>query len=572
MKKSMVIPLIICVFMLSPANLCASSNKDHKGWWIEEYGELKENDYPLLKRVKEVFDKVQKVADKKYPPELAVLRKPEELLAICIKDGTVIVNKKVIDVCYAEKGHSLADARMAFIIGHELAHLDNDDFWYRETSDSLKRFDDIIPIPSTEAANIKQMKEFKADGLGMLYATMAGYDPKIIVTSKNNSFFHEWAENSGCSSYSLRSSPGKQNKASHPHPDDRAVVLFSKMKSVVEELDFFYIGVRLYQLGKYKDALVFLDKFKENFPCREVLNNIGLIHYQMAMKELILCDRKEAYQFKLPVLLDTETRAITMRSPDCGKDLFKDALKYFKKACEKDVFHIPAYVNYSSALIMKGEYTKAMAVAEDALKIEKDNPKILNNDAIAAYLSPRTRKEEAYSKMEYLVKKHPDFSDAYYNLGRIQAEYGNNSLKRELWKKYLELDTTGSIYAKLVRDSLKISKKSSEKASGFYERSPVLLGKIVDATKKKLNGLSELKLGTFNRYFYGGDIEVLILDNLVQVVEKTVFQNIPLADIIDRYGNAGKFFKSYSGAETYVYESFALDVQSGLVKKVIYFQ
>lgn len=61
-----------------------------------------------------------------------------------------------------------------------------------------------------------------------------------------------------------------------------------------------------------------------------------------------------------------------------GKNFFKewvsqDAIRDFKIACEKDTSYIPARVNLSSAMIMAGNYSGAMAVLDEALKLKKDD-------------------------------------------------------------------------------------------------------------------------------------------------------------------------------------------------------
>ncbi len=584
MKKSaIIIILIACVFVSASAELSsASSKEEHASWWIETYRALEGKDHPLVPRVHKVFEKVRNAADKRgaYFPKLVILQYAKGNLALCIEDGTVLLTRKAIDICYAGKNREIGDARVAFVLGHELAHLANGDFWYREASENIRRFGPgkaaggmrIVIDP----ADMRRKRELKADADGLLYASMSGYDPKVIVNTEGANFFQEWERHIAGK---FRSSDGV-----HPPAGLRGGVLLANMKAVIEELYFFDISVRLYQLGMYKDALIFLEKFRAKFPCREVLSNIGLVRCQMAMNKLAECDPDAAFRFRLPAVLDTETRAREyMRDrpgEDCAKDMLKHALRYLRDACEKDVFYVPARVNYSSALIMAGEYSRAMAVAEEALKLEKDEPNALNNLAIAMYLlgpSPYIKVDmfkNAADMLKGVIKTHPDFPDAYYNLGRIQAERGRNSAVGETWRKYLEIEPAG-LYADIVRKSLDMEAKSKSAPLFFHEVSPVKLGRFDSKTEKQLKGFDRRKpkLGAVHcEYYSKNGIRVLALGDVVEVVERIVRGRMRLAEMRSRYGKAHKIFRSLSGVETLMYGKFAVDVREGMVTRVIYFE
>ncbi|MDM8543600.1 hypothetical protein QUF90_21205 [Desulfococcaceae bacterium HSG9] len=151
------------------------------------------------------------------------------------------------------------------------------------------------------------------------------------------------------------------NDTLHPTPEKRCAFLRTNMKAVKHDIDLFYIGVRLYQLGRHEDALAFIEDFRKKYPCREAFNNLGLIHYQMAVHALAKCDYDRACRFKLATMPDTETRAATLRSKGGAGDKndecpymaqfeyhIKYALRDLKTACEKDDAYIPARVNLAS--------------------------------------------------------------------------------------------------------------------------------------------------------------------------------------------------------------------------------
>jgi hypothetical protein len=134
--------------------------------------------------------------------------------------------------------------------------------------------------PKTQEFIRKQ--ELQADSYGLIYMTMAGYDPKAIIDRDRTNFFENWVSKiTGKIAYS---------DATHPGPKERAEFLRVQLVSVVDALNYFSFGVRLYQLGRYSDAILLLEAFKEKFPSREVFSNIGLCHYQLAMRVLSNCD------------------------------------------------------------------------------------------------------------------------------------------------------------------------------------------------------------------------------------------------------------------------------------------
>ncbi|MCP4353959.1 MAG: tetratricopeptide repeat protein [Desulfobacterales bacterium] len=648
MKKSVL--AISFLFLLIPTPSVFSdtlSQKDHGAWWVSLYGALSEKDHPLVSRATRVFEHVRKAADKRANrfPNLVILHQKDEPWVLSLKDGTILFTQKAVEICYQGVDETAGDSRMAFIIGHELAHLAKDDFWHKSAFETVKRFGPdsenikkqiLDLIRNTEnientphAREIVRKKELQADGYGLVYASMAGYDPRVIADEKGKNFFREWAD-----WFTSNQATGKTagNNESHPAPEQRAGFLLSKMKSLINDLDIFHIGVRLYQLGRYEDALAFFRTFNEKFPCREVSNNIGLIHYQMAIKNLAKCDRNRAYRFKLTATTDTETRAGLYKS-QCGQSLFRQAIRHLENACDKDDYYVPARVNLSSALIMAGKYSRAMAVLDEALEIRKDDPEILNNRAIAMYLLGPSIKVDMFRQsvdaLKHVIKENPVFSDAYYNLARLRFERGRNAASGETWKKYLKLESSG-VYANIARDILGSEKESIAENNwqttgvstslgteicqasfalgisarsatpciptqsmgtrtsiadltennrqttfaGLYEP-PVKLGDVDSKTEKQLAGFKKysLELGTIaGEYYVKQGILVLSLEDVVELVECPVKDRITLSKLEEIYGEPYQILKSSPQKKTLVYENFSVDVQDGITARVVYFE
>ncbi len=556
-------------------------------YWVNLYGALSEADHPLVSRIQEVFQRVLNAADKRGNriPNLIILREIENPWAFCLKDGSVLLSQRAAEFCYQDVKKSVGDARMAFVLGHELAHLSSDDFWGTEAFQTLANFGPENPVTDTESVArvrdilfkskdpaIRKAKELKADAYGLLYASIAGYSPQHIVDTEGKNFFQHWTDQI--------TKQIAYSEDAHPEPKARATLLLSKMNAVKEQVYLFQMGVRLYQLGRYEDALDFMEVFQEEFPCREVFSNIGLIYYQKAMKELAECDRNRAYRFRPSVVLDTETRAETFLRK-CGEDLFRKSVRYFRHACKQDTLYATARVNLSAALILSEKHSEALSVLDVALKIQKDDPRAMNNRAIAMYLlGPSIQTDmfqQASDVLKAVIAKHPEYSDAYYNLGRIQAERERNAALRETWGKYLETEPFG-IYSDIVRESLQKEKPSPETRRSapaeFTEACPVKLGETDDETERQLAKFDEHTPDlrrTFGKCYVRGGVRVLVLEDVVEVVETPVRKAMRLSEITSKYGQPCRKHPAPSGVTTLVYDNFALDIQDDMVRKVTHF-
>lgn len=579
-----------------PASLSfAPSKEDHIKWLIRNFGMLSSEENPLVSRVEAVFERVLAAADKRSNrrPKLVIIREAGDPWVLCGDDGTVVLTQIAMEICYRDANEETGDAQAAFMLGHELAHLANDDFWDAAVSEFVhnpgpgqKAADDLQSLlGKPEAVEDRKKKELQADDYGLLYASMAGYDPKVIVNSKGKNFFQEWASRTG--------GEIAYTDSLHPAPEDRGLFLLSKMEDLKKSLILFDLGVRLYQLGMYEDALSFMETYEKKFPCREVLNNIGLLHYQIGIKALAQSSRSKAYRFMLATELDIQTRAKTFRGEtNKFKEEMRTAARYFREACEKDVTYAPARVNLSSALIMAEEYSEAVAILDEALKLRKDDPAALNNKAVAKYLDMRKSfenpdssekkrrilkemiSEESIAVLKLLTEQNKEFSDACYNLGRMLTEQNEISEAGKAWKQFLEIEASG-VYAEMAEKELGIKKAAlTKEPQDFKESPPVRLGGVDETIENQLKSVSKypLNLDMVSGEFYAGeDFQVLILENEVELVESAVKQKVTYDDVISEYGPAVQVFNCISGKKILVYEKFAIDIKDNAAVNVAYF-
>src|SRR3989304_4680935 len=502
-----IIVLLILMFPSVPV-YPADHPADHASWWIKRYGEVKPGDNKLAERAAKVFERVLAASDKNGLPRLVIVKTQGNPWAIAIRDSSAIVSEGALTLCYKGVSEEKGDARLAFVLGHELSHLAKNDFWHSFAFSAISDITDSAKENSILREQLKETpkdirnKELQADYYGIINMTIAGYNPGLIINDSTN-FFEEWESQ-------ITRKIAYAEDEDHPSPEVRAKALRSQLKSVADDLDLFTFGVRYYQTGRYNDAIDMLEAFSRKFPGREVFNNIGLSHYQLAMKVLSACDKSVALRFKLPSVLDTETAGKTLRSGDSGasscigNEIFqkhiKTAIKHFETAKDKDLTYMPARINLSSALLMEGDHTKAMAVADEALKIQPQNSDAMNNKAIALYLWGKANNMDTADKaieiLNGILSKEPVFSSAFYNIAAIQSERGMESAAAEAMKSFLKIEHTGA-FANTVKEKLGLKSDDRVSVPGISTTgSPVNPGDITEETKKILKGMKKREFST----------------------------------------------------------------------------
>lgn len=602
MRKTIQSALIVfCLLILfTPPGLAQDSPRHTIAWWKAQYGEVALKDDPLIGRAQQIFERVKSAADKngKRVPKLVIIKAKGDPYAAAIKDGGIILTHGALKLCYANVTAEKGDSRLAFILGHELSHQAKDDFWHSAAFLAVREFtaDDKIKetllgymvrttdISSSKSAReVAKRKELEADAYGMIYMTMAGYDSRLVVDRDGTNFFREWVSQiTGNVAY---------EDPDHPLPEERAEFVRAQLADVAEELSLFTLGVRLYQAGSYESALALLDKFREKFPSREVFNNIGLSYYQMAMDRLSACDISLLLGFKLSTVLDTDTLARTFLtrgkrtgdSSSCYQDeKFRRAMdnagEYLSMAVEKDPLYLPAKINLSSAYIMMQKYSKAKVGLDDALEIEPDNRRALNNRAVADYMDGLKRKKDGANDyilaLKSIVEKHPTFSDALYNLASAQAgrETKTDEIKR--WQSFLTEESSG-LYAAEAKKRIGLKPDDKKVAeSRPAPKSPVKTGDIGRETAKILKSMKmrALNIGDAGFEIYRGKgMSVLVINGSVEVVEVDMDTVVDLTQFKATYGKPERVIDNISGS-TLMYRNFAADAIEGKVKRLVYFE
>ena len=577
MRKS----LLKSIFLLAILMLFRSFSPDVEA----SDGQSSANYHPLIAKAHDVFARVAAAADKpgdRYPT-LVIAPEKDDIWAKSLEDGRVVLSQRALEVCYHGVSDQVGSARLAFIIGHEIAHLAKGDFWHNAVSEFMERYD-------SEDKGLKELnkivrgfetikvRELRADSYGLLYAFMAGYDPDVVVNRSDTNFFREWANQlSGRIAY---------NDKLYPSAKQRADFLLGYLENIKVQIAVFELGLRFYQKGDYDEALECLTYFRSQFPCREVFNNIGLIYLQKAFNSLAIHNPEKAYRFKLATVVDTETRAeFGTRGIESSDDInrtIESAIESFEAARLRDLHYIPARVNLASALILYGDYSRAIAVSKEAINLKKDDRNALHNFAIALYLFGRNENigttEKAVEVLNNIIEEdltYPYHLNALYNLGTIFSEQGKESKAEKVWCKYLKAGPVEGFADRIIKKIGKMPEKTSKEnyRSTYQIPPPIKIGYANRETKKKLNDFSKIsvELTTAEATYYTKDaVKVLVMRGFVKHVETPAKKATKLSDILVQYGRPNRIISAASGLQIYVYENFALDIRDDKVLKVIY--
>ncbi|MGD0282136.1 MAG: hypothetical protein ABSB95_07220 [Dissulfurispiraceae bacterium] len=357
-----------------------------KEYWINKYGEVKTG--KLYQRAHNIYNNILSAADRRIgvEPALYIIRHEGAPWAQSLADGSIILTNNALKFCYESRSPENGDSRLAFVIGHEMAHQFNGDFWHYKflntragDKDSSLAFQDIRELAKNP--DLLLSKELQADQYGIIYATLAGYKSAEIISEDEN-FFLDW---------SRQSNPDlNASSVMGPLSEKRLMSVRMRLKEVSDRIVLFKMGVMDYYIGQLEDAISLLGRYASYFPGREVYSNLGSIYLRQAYEQFLQSRTPESFPFALAFGIDTKTRAETIpvargyseEKYREYKKLLTPAIEDLKKAVEYDPFYSEAKNSLGCAYIIDNRYYDAVAVLEDALKLSPENRKIRNNVAV----------------------------------------------------------------------------------------------------------------------------------------------------------------------------------------------
>lgn len=378
----------------------------------------------FTQQTQEIFDEVsQQIAYKIMNiPKLVIVNSSPNCdinTAKVYTEGYVLISISMVEKIFHTDINRKANAEMAFVIGHELAHI-----VMGVLEESF--FDNIIP--EDLAPEIQKVEEYKADTLGFVLAGISGYAVDEII--KNDNFFSRWSPHeSGDHFYS----------STHPPSQERAKNLMKIFQDIIEKIKYFKFGVRLSYFDKCQDAAYFLHKFRRIFPARETFNNVGYCHLTEALKKW----GADAYYYWLPMILDFNTLADTFSRREMREfrreqqghvitRLLKEAKRDFEKAIDSDPDYLPAYINLATTtfLIDEPHHLKEVnwhiARAKD---IAPDNLELKMLEQLVLYEQAKSKSDDLWAvvvnELDTLFKEYDNVPlSVTYNLARLYQQRG----------------------------------------------------------------------------------------------------------------------------------------------------
>jgi len=280
-------------------------------------------------------------------PSVAITNDNRNAALFLRRANKIELSQRLFDVCSSFGKDSLA--ALAFVLGHELAHVFQHDYEIGSTSflvyDKMHEGDTFY--------------EESADVLGIFMAFLAGYDTRVILSELIAGIYEEFGLDSELRGYP--SLEERQNTIEKVH----------KMSSSL--IDIYEGAAFLVSIGKYDLAAESYAYVERWYKGKEIYNNIGICKVQEAMN----IGQSNLFPFVLPFEVQWTTRMskpLASRGPGglSGDEkrrydnLLDEAIEYFSLAAKMDPTEVGPEINHLCALILKGESEAALQYSSTA--------------------------------------------------------------------------------------------------------------------------------------------------------------------------------------------------------------
>lgn len=430
-----------------------AQSRDHIGYWRDKYQELAPTSDARVANARRIFEQLVQVAGTRLgkTPQLFIAdRDPWDIpLPIALPDGWIILSKGVLDLCYRDQ--TQGDDRLAFVLAHELAHQLNGDLGHLRYFQALVAAhpDGRVRDGETQASlatalhiasdrEVVRARELQADRDGILYAAMAGFNSRAIVTgSQHAHFFTEWVR----ALETPRPNPVATDRLT-PTPQERAQAVLTQLRPVADNADVFQLGLWFYYAGDYPRAQQAFTHFRAVFPSREVLHNLAASHHQLALQAYQVWQDAVPIPVHLSLTIDPLTRAsrIYLEGPSRGgtatpgspaayfRKHLQEAIQLYREALTHDPAYTPAALNLGDALIVLGlqrrasgsnaDLLEAATILERARESTPDAPVLLNSLGVALwYVGQR---QEALDHLRRARRLAPTYAAPEMNLTYLE--------------------------------------------------------------------------------------------------------------------------------------------------------
>ena len=385
-------------------------------------------------RVEEIFnDLVKGIGNNSiYPPSLEF--SDDERSVATMGDFTITVERKVINLFCGQENF---DDKMAYILGHEMAHHYLNHSWMANTglgySDLGNYIEENSPMYSK---NQRKLSESQADLYAGFYGMISGYNTLAYAKETLEAVYKAY---------------GLPNEISgYPTFNERLEIIDSKIDNATNLALLFELG-NVLLLGKEHELAKYCYEFiLKQFNSREIYNNLGLsfLLYGISISE------EPINKLVFPVSLDQSSRVEVKKTRSGNfrgnpKEMIEFALKQFKRAQRLDAKYQPAKKNQIVAefLLLQdnksrdnfisqiSDQSKEFIVDLEVINMfikEKSIKKIIKNaktGSIISRLNTTVPQDESLNKESILKKSGLDPFDLIMSSGKKIGKSKLNLIK-----------------------------------------------------------------------------------------------------------------------------------------------
>ena len=444
MARLIAIAWLVCCFPFC-YSLAFAQEIDKADYYIDAYGRANPTEYPEIDRINRIYKNIVSIAEDRFrgKPNLVIINSPDKPWAVSLPDNSIILTLGVIKICYEGVTLEEGDSRMAFVLAHEIVHLSHHDYWQHEIIKSFAQGD-------TESLNIAQKlavrnagiqsnqlaldeikaMELRADDMGFLYASLAGYDVWDGLSADKLSFFEIWNTYTGAS-----------ENTTHYTSDVRQKLIENKLDRMAKQADFAAFGLALSSLGRHEDAISIFEQVVKYYPSPEILNNLAFANIQLAISSIGM----ENLEFHFPATLeyrqgfDHFEKSITDNKYYQAREYLFRAKDHLEKSLDAAPQYIAALKNLGLVYYYLEDYHFARAMVEKALSISQGDPIIRMMRVLIVYkqekdidMWPRT-----VTTLESLLEDH-NMNIIKLNLAKLYGKRGRDQLEEKYYTQLLE--------------------------------------------------------------------------------------------------------------------------------------
>lgn len=287
----------------------------------------------------EVFEKlVQARGDFRSPvPKFSLLNDIYKVAFIDYNQLEIVLEEKAYRVC--ESFGPQKEAAVAFLLGHELTHYYEKHAWRRAF---IYDFRDL-PI-GQELAGLHDdvVHETEADYLGGFLAYSAGFG----LFDKGSELIERL--------YAAYKLP--DTISGYPTLQDRKILSLRSAEKLSQLVDLFEMANYLYAIGRYEDAIQYFAYVLQQYPSRELYNNLGVTALMSAVDLFSETEMK----FKFFAELDMESSASRGGADTIQRTKYlQQAILHFDAAISLDPSYAPAYFNKAVAYALLKDIPRA---------------------------------------------------------------------------------------------------------------------------------------------------------------------------------------------------------------------